>query len=56
VKPIATLERLEKTFNWERDEEAVRQLRDTVTDYEYCLKKQLKPLNGHGFWTKKNKT
>jgi hypothetical protein len=39
-----TLERLEKTFNWERDENAVRQLRDTVIDYEYRLRKQTEAL------------
>jgi hypothetical protein len=38
------LERLEKTFNWERDENAVRQLRDTVIDYEYRLQKQAEAL------------
>jgi hypothetical protein len=39
-----SLERLEKTFNWERDEDVVRQLRDTVIDYEYRLQKQAEAL------------
>jgi hypothetical protein len=39
-----TLEYIETIFKWKRDEKVIRQLSDTVTNYEYRLRKQAEAL------------